>query len=304
MSGVPAGWFFIVLDCGVTVTVFLVLIGLFTRLASVSLSVFLLTGEGLAFSFGKIDHSILFVIVPLLGALLGWGDRLSADSLRQQSQSRSTDAMPQWPLRAMALATGIAFMMAALPKIGGGWLETSSQASYAYEVQRVERGRSEWLAHPMSTINAPVAWELLDLATVALEFGLIILVLWWPAWRVGLALATVFHLGVLLTLNIDFWMNIVAYGSFVLWSRIPAGPLRSLPAKLRQKPRLYGAIAGVAVSAFAVLNHVSLAATEYLGWLVVVIGAVISLSYLARQIARLLNRRPGNPVPARPRQLT
>lgn len=273
------------LDGLIVVAVFFVLVGLFTRTSSIILSILLLTGEGLAYSFGKIDHSILFVLAPLFMASAGWGNRFSLDSARKAD--RFGGEAPQWILRTFALVIGAAFTTGALPKIHGGWLDWSTQATYAYQVQRVVRGRSEWLATPLSTLDVPVLWEMLDWATIALELGLIFLLVTWPTWRFGLAMATFFHLGVLLSLNIDFWMNVVAYGAFVKWSAIPTPRTGNTLARFSPGKKTLVCAAIVWVGIGAILSRGEIPLTESLGWVVVVAGAGLAGCYLVYSLVRL-----------------
>lgn len=274
------------LDGLIVVAVFFVLVGLFTRTSSIVLALLLLTGEGLAYSFGKIDHSILFVLAPIFMASAGWGNRFSLDAARKAD--KSTGKARQWILRTFALVVGVAFATGAVPKILGGWLDWSTQATYAYQIQRVLRGRSEWLATPLSTLDVPVVWEMLDWATIALELGLVLLVVTWPTWRFGLAMATFFHLGVLLSLNIDFWMNVVAYGAFVKWSAIPTPRIGSALARFSRRKKALICAAIVWVGIGAILSRGETPLTESFGWLVVVGGAALAGSYLVYSLVRFV----------------
>jgi len=277
--GFPPAPFFYLLDGVVGIALLCVLLGLFTVPASVVLSLALLVGEGFAFSFGKIDHSILFVLTPLFLSAAGWGDHFSVDAMRRRgvnAPSRMTSGM----LRAFAVFVGVCFVTGALPKIRGGWLDPSTQATFAFVIQRVERGRSDWLIGPLSSLHVPIAWEALDWATVSLEFGLLFLVIQWRAWRVGLSFAALFHLGVLVSLDIDFWMNVLAYGAFVQWTSMPWGPLRRIERWFAAHPPVSMGLAGLAVVGLAIRAHGGTPLTESLGWVVVVAGAAVAIGYL------------------------
>ena len=290
------------LDIVIALALGLLLVGYKTRLMSVVVCAALLTGDGFAYSFGKIDHSILFVLTPLFLGLAGWGDRLSIDARQHPARAPSVN---HWAMRAFAVAIGVAFATAAVQKLLGGWLTPSSQATYSYVVQRVERGRSEWLASSASGVKFPLAWELLDWSTVALEGGLLVLAISWRSWRLGLAMAVLFHVGVLLTLNIDFWMNIFAYGAFVRWGST-TGAVRWVGARsdaarsalpflyLKSSVVTLGVV--VALLAFAVV-HVHGPLTESFGWVPLFMALVIALWAVFAEIwldaVRFRSRRRG-----------
>src|SRR5688572_10454176 len=92
-SAPPGQWFFVLLNAiGIIATVGL-LFGRGVTAASVGLPIVLWVGNSFEYSFGKIDHDILLLVTPIVGALMGWGG--------QRSNRRS------WPLALFALAIGI-----------------------------------------------------------------------------------------------------------------------------------------------------------------------------------------------------
>jgi protein-S-isoprenylcysteine O-methyltransferase Ste14 len=285
LSAFPPTWALATLDVLIAVALALLLVGWRTLPVSIVLSGLLLVGEGFAYSFGKIDHSILLVLTPLFLGVAGWGNSLSLDARRRVGPPLVNHSA----MRAFAVAIGVAFVTAGVAKAVGGWLSLSDQATYSFAVQRVERGRVEWLAPFAAEVRLPPAWELLDWTTVALECGLILCALDWRAWRLGLCAATSFHVGVLLVLNIDFWMNMLAYGAFVPWS---AAALRwATPRQTQRRTGRPAAPAAFVVPAFAlaagcfVVVHVHGPLTESLGWVPVMAGLVIVIIALTTKVA-------------------
>lgn len=191
-------------------------LGLWTRLSSILTAIMLVITFGLTYTLGKIDHTILLVITPLILAFANWGDRVSLDSLRRSDRPTST---PQWPMRYLALAIGLAFFVAAAMKLGTGWLSPSSQAARGYFFEYYLRhDRTSWMAEWAAVMQNRPLWEFLDWSTVLLEFAVLAAVPWWRAFRLSLALITFFHLSVFVLMNIPFSQNLIPYAAFISWS--------------------------------------------------------------------------------------
>ncbi|WP_432570313.1 HTTM domain-containing protein [Kineococcus sp. SYSU DK005] len=220
------------LDLLLAVAAAFLLLGLFTRTASVVVGLTLLTGNGIAYSLGKIDHDIFLVLVPLVLAFARWGDAVSVDGLRRARRAgpgSAVPAPPQWPLRLLALLVGLGFLTAAVPKLLSGWLSPATQAVQGVMFTQYHvNGRTELLASTALDVRSAFLWEVADVATVLLEGLLVLAALNWRAWRVGIAIASLFHLGVLLTMNIGFAVNVVTYAAFVAWGtlRLPVALTR------------------------------------------------------------------------------
>ncbi|WP_440708392.1 hypothetical protein [Herbiconiux sp. YIM B11900] len=192
-----------------------VVFGVFTRTASVTAGILLIVVFGLSYSFGKIDHTIFLPLVALLVVWAGWGSAYSVDSLASHGVAAP---VRQWPLRLLALLIGVGFATAAVPKFLGGWLKPGTQATeghYWYEL--LIDGRDSFFAPLFGNITTPVFWEPLDWITLLLEGGIILSVLSWRSFRIMIAFASVFHVGVLIMMNILFTTNVVAYAAFVPW---------------------------------------------------------------------------------------
>lgn len=203
---------------------FAILLGWFTRVASFLSVIVAMTGFGFTYSLGKIDHDIFLVLLPAAMALAGWGDRLSLDAVRRRARGlpEPPERAEQWPLRLYALMIGLGFLTAAWPKIRGDWLSLQTQAVQGHQVrQYFTNGKDELLAPFFLDFDHPVFWEILDIATIVLEAGMIVAVLWWTTTRLAFAVAATFHLGVWLMMNIAFFMNVVTYGFVVPWDRVP-----------------------------------------------------------------------------------
>ncbi|WP_328295170.1 HTTM domain-containing protein [Kineococcus sp. NBC_00420] len=278
------------------------LVGLFTRTASIVLALALVGGYGTVYSLGKIDHTIFLVIVPVLLAFARWGDALSVDALRRGAGAPVAET-PQWPLRLLALLVGLGFLTAAVPKVLSGWLDPRTHAVQGVMfTQYYVNDRTDLLAGHFIGLHDGVFWESVDVATVLLEGLLVLTVLNWRCWRVGIAIASLFHLGVLLMMNIGFSGNVVTYAAFVLWARSPllrrevprataAQRLAARPGSARITPVAAGVLA-LALGVGAVLRPEAWAVPR-LNQVVVVVGAALALWYLVHVARDLLGRLGG-----------
>lgn len=195
----------------------LLLVGLFTKAASIVAGLTFILADGLSHSYGAIHHYVLLAVVPLVLCWTDWGRRFSLDARRKPIAPNQ--ATPQWPMRLFALLIAVAFATAGIAKVRSGWLDTASQSTRAHFVNGyLFGGQDKFLAPIIARIGNTSWWEFLDWATVILELGLLVTVLSWTWFRRSLALVIVFHLGVLMMFNIAFAANIVAYAAFVQWS--------------------------------------------------------------------------------------
>ena len=234
VSGFPSPLVFDVLHGALYLSLTALLFGYRTRIASIATTLLLLIGSGWFFSAGKVNHTMLFVLLPLVMAFSNWGAAFSLDArLRNRSD---TSPVASWPLTLAALLTGFAMFTAGLPKILGGWLDPSTQAVQSRVIdQFFVHERQDLLAPVALRLDAPWLWEMLDWATVLFEVGFLIAILYPLSTRLFAAGAVLFHTGVMLIMNIAFLPNLPIYAAFLPWSRI-ARALRPHVDALR--PRL------------------------------------------------------------------
>lgn len=275
----PAGAAFAI-EIGVAICLAALAWGFHTRVASWGATILMLLGFGFSYSFGKIDHPILFIIAPAVLSFTGWGDDLSIDGLR----GRRPVGFRQWPLRLFALMIGLSFFTAGFAKLRAGWLSPETQAARREFLTAYVDGNNGGILESLVGVMSPTVWEVLDWATVALELGLVVCVISWTSFRVGLALITLFHLGVVVLLAISFGFNVLCYGAFIQWRQV----------RLRVAPRLVAfALRGYPVLILAVglglwfLSH-SFPHTAAQSDFIVVAGAGIAAGYLAVSVVRAI----------------
>lgn len=287
-----------------SVTLVMLAFGLWTRFASFATVAMLITTYGITYSLGKVDHTILLVLVPLVLAFANWGDRFSIDALRAK---RQPSQQQQWPLRLLGLLIGWGFFTAALTKLATGWLSFDSQAARGYFVLGfLTQDRTNWLAGWVAAHDYRPAWELADWLTVAFELAILLALPWWRAFRSTLAIATVFHLSVYLVMNITFSHAVIAYGAFVSWGtlarRMGELPICTPVVRYFERARrpatgkvgyslLFPLAVVVGVGTWSLM--LSGGSRFYLS-LVIFVGAAFGLTYLASEARTVFRRRDGN----------
>uniref|UniRef100_A0A5Q5BLD6 HTTM-like domain-containing protein n=2 Tax=unclassified Mycobacterium TaxID=2642494 RepID=A0A5Q5BLD6_MYCSS len=299
-SSFPSPGILIGLESLRSIALVMLAFGLWTRFASFATAAMLITTYGITYSLGKVDHTILLVLVPLVLAFADWGNRFSIDALRA---GRQTSHQEQWPLRLLGLLIGWGFFTAALTKVMTGWLSFDSQAARGYFVLGfVTQDRTNWLAGWVAAHDYRPVWELADWSTVVFELAILLALPWWRAFRSTLAIATLFHLGVYLVMNITFSHAVIAYGAFVPWGALARriGELRSLAPvvtyfdRARRSatrkvvyPLMFSLAVVLGVGTWSLM--LSGGSRFYLS-LVIFVGAAFGMTYLARE-ARTVFRR-------------
>ncbi len=213
VPGLPGPLFFQGVVLLLNLCLVALLLGYRTRLASVLTTVLFLVGFGFSYSFGKINHTLLFALVPLIMAASNWGAAYSVDALRRQNPA---PVVAGWPITLLALLLGFGMFTAGFTKLIGGWLDPSTQAAQGHFIRQFYTlGRQDFLAPVFTRITSPVFWESLDWATVCFEMGFLAAVLHPRTTRLFAALAVGFHNATLLMLNISFAVNLPVYAAFL-----------------------------------------------------------------------------------------
>ncbi len=267
----------------------LLLLGLHTRTVSILLALALMTGFGLTYSFGKIDHTIVLVLVPAMMAFSRWGDTLSLDAASRPRDAERGD-VPQWPMRFLAVMITLSFVTGGWAKFRSGWLDLDTPAVQGHFVRGVfVHSRDGWLAPEVIDLHLGRLWEVADWLTVGLELGLVLTVVSWRWFRLALAVTTLFHLGILLVINIAFSWNLLGYAVFYRWASVlpPSFDFRIR----RELGYLVAAVVGAGMYAFHEWAGPEFQHDVRTG--MVFLGAALGLTYLAVQLGRAL--RPGSP---------
>lgn len=215
-SAFPPAWFFEIINGLAVLFLVGILLGYRTRIASIGFALVLLVYNHFAYSFGKIDHSILLVLFPLVMAFSNWGAAWSVDARRGRGGE-----VQGWPLTLMAILTGFALFTSGFYKLQFDWLNTATQVTQSKIISGVYAWeRDQLLALPAAQWQAPWFWELLDWLTVWWELGFLLALFWPRIFRGFIAVGVFFHLGILLTMNIDYSINLLIYTAFIDYRRL------------------------------------------------------------------------------------
>lgn len=297
--GFPPASFFYALNFLLIWVTLCVLIGYKTRAASVTLAILFVVGNAWDYSFGKISHDILLVVVPAVMAFSDWGQTLSADAW-QAGQKRRT--LRAWPVTLLALVVSLLMFTAAWPKLVTGWLDPHSQAVRGHlAFNHFVIGRHTLLSGYVLGLNQPFAWEMLDIATVALEAGFLVACLSCRAMRVFCAGACFLHAGIFFLMNIFFWPNLVAYAMLVDWSWAQdAHPMQRfwaawerlvarlrLPSLLLASASLFCVYVSVGNPFVALLSLLFADGEKALNGLVAVLAVMVASLFLIRDAKRV-----------------
>lgn len=219
VSGIPSFGVLLLLDGIVLLTLVGILFGFRTKLMSWGLTLSLLIGYTIQYSLGKIDHTIILVVVPAIMSFSGWEKCFSLDARRVP---RPVEGSPDGYVPfLMALVLGFGIFTASVPKLFGGWLlPDQSAVVYQFYARYYAFGGPAPLA-PLFMGDIPAwAWKVGDYSAVLFEF------LFFPAvlnkrvfqWFCGAAI--VFHVANLLVLDIIFTSNLLVYLLFLRWSLV------------------------------------------------------------------------------------
>ena len=255
LDGYPELIVFRLLRLVIILSVVAMMLGFFTKKASILAGLTVLLLQGGIYSVGKVNHEILIGMVPLVMAWSNWGAAYSVDEFGGQVSNQKIET---WPIT--LLSVFLAFMMftAGFPKILGGWLDISTQATQGHLMnQYFENGRQALLASAAVKTDVPIFWELLDWATVIFETGFLF-VLWKPRlFKIFVGLAVLFHFSTMMILNIAFLPNFAVYALFLNWTGFHSGLDRFFSRGGNAKKYIYVTSTSISILLFGGLKWLS-----------------------------------------------
>ncbi|WP_441000173.1 hypothetical protein [Fodinibius sp. SL11] len=209
-SGFPDIYFFYILNFLLIASLLSLLVGYKTFYTSIAVGMLFFLGAAWEYSFGKVNHDIPLIIIPLILAS-SWGNPVSKVKNTQNGKS--------WAVPLFALLMGLAMLTAAIPKIVSGWLDPSTSALAGHLVRNYFVAERETiLATYLLSQNHFYLLKFLDYGTILIESAFIFSVFSLRNFRLVCALACFFHFGVQLTMGISFSTNLLAYALFVNWA--------------------------------------------------------------------------------------
>lgn len=231
------------------------MLGFFTKKASIFTGIFVLLLQGAIYSVGKVNHEILIALVPFFMAYSNWGAVYSADEFGGQIQSRKIET---WPVTLLAVFLSFMMFTAGFPKIVGGWLDLSTQATQGHLMnQYFENGRQALLSTYALKLDSTYIWEFLDWATIFFEIGFLF-ALWKPQlFKIFIGVAVLFHFSTMMILNIAFLPNFAVYALFINWTAIHNLLYRFFSRGGNAKKYIYTISIGTAIFLFGGVKWIS-----------------------------------------------
>jgi hypothetical protein len=283
-DGFPPGWFFLGIEYVIVLAALCIAANVRARAASLAMAVAFVTGNLWAYSLGKINHDILLVVVPAVLAFSGWEKRPAERERR-----------PGWPMALLALLIALAMLTAALAKAFSGWLDPHAPATLGHILRNHYVGeRHTFVSEILVQTGNLFFWKQLDYSTLVIEAGF--LVAWFSLrlFRITCAVACLFHVGVLLAMDIAFTPNVVAYAAFVNWryvgERVGADGWLERLDRASTRVRLWH-LALAAAPLVALFEAFGNPIAPVLDPLLIGVGAVFAVLYLLTCVRDL---RPGS----------
>lgn len=223
-NGFPSTFFFQIISILLCIFFACLLFGFKARLASIGITICMLIGQSFVFSFGKIDHNILMVLLPALLSFSNWG------CVPARQDFKNDHFRDAYSLFNVALFLGFAMFSAGIQKILGGWLISLNSATrghflanyFVYE-------RQDLLATVFLFIDNWFFWKSLDYLTVLFEVGFLFAIVHVKIFKRFVLIAIIFHTCTLLIFNIPFSGHFIIFLLFIDWNTFEK-PKKYLPA--------------------------------------------------------------------------
>ena len=195
--------------------------GRFRRVAGWSVALLYLEWQVIAFSYGKVDHDrigmlvALFVLPTVAGAR--WGER------------RSTEEAG-WAIRMVQVAVVATYFLSAFAKLRYGGLAWLDSATLLRAVLR----RGTWLTEPL--VDNPEILHVAQYAIVAFELATPLLLVPGRVGRTMLWLALAFHAVTFASITIIFLPHVTCLLAFLPLERLPSPWERLREVRSRRAP--------------------------------------------------------------------
>lgn len=306
-SGFPGIIFFYVLVFLLIVALLALLVGYKPFYSSLAVAFLLFVGSAWSYSFGKINHDLFFILIPLIMSVSCWGEGIG--------KYRKIPKEYSWPIPIFALLISLAMLTAAMAKLTSGWLNPSVSALAGHLVHNYfMRDRHTLVSTYLLSSNNFYIFKFLDYATLVIETAFIFSIFSLRTFRLVCAFAIFFHLGVQLNMEISFTPNVLAYALFVNWGYLyrferSRGWLESLQNIFSKVGILR--IVGIAIPVWFVYVYwgnpfaFSLGLSSIIGGsiveiLIMITAAIISLIYIYQYLRSLIKSKPEKAVESAP----
>lgn len=222
---IPSEFFFVSCRFIMHMCLLLIFIGYRPRIFAITYMVLYLVTNNYAYSFGKINHDFIYTLPVLVMAFSPWN---KVYSFFPEPKQETDYLAKSWPIFMMSLIFSFGMFTAGFAKILGGWLSLDTQYTQIFfNKYRYIVGWRDLLSDFYNGISSRLFWEILDYFTVIFETVFIVSFLHPKFFRSMLIVVILFHVNVLLMLNISFSFSVGLYTLFI--------PAYLFPAVFRNK---------------------------------------------------------------------
>lgn len=192
-------------------------LGIGTRWTSLLFSITAIIGHSFWYSFGKIDHMILWYLAPAFLGFAGWGNYFNVSGNKVAVREPDNAVI----IFLFALTIGFSMFTSGVQKLEGGWLNWRGEGVRYHLIRNfLIIDRTKFLATFFLDFKPHLIWKLMDYAALFLEVGFLFSVARLKYFRAFLVMAVFFHVAILMMFNIAFYANLIAYSLFINWSSL------------------------------------------------------------------------------------
>ncbi|RYZ95223.1 MAG: hypothetical protein EOP47_26260 [Sphingobacteriaceae bacterium] len=220
-NGFPS-YLFLKFVTGINMLFFILMFfGVWCKWSSILFSVTTIIGHTFWYSFGQVDHYLLWMITPAFLGMAGWGQYFSLIK-NPEAEITNSEKDNSIYIQLLALCIGFSMFTSGLQKIAGDWWMWDYEGTHynflskAFEFDT--RGPLADLA--LAFIDSKLIWKAMDYITLVMEVGFLLSVWRRKMFSYFIAAAFVFHVMVVLLFNIRFFSNIIVYAIFIDWASV------------------------------------------------------------------------------------
>lgn len=192
-------------------------LGIKARWTSLLFSISTIIGHSFWYSFGKIDHMILWYLAPAFLGFAGWGNYFNLSGKKIAVRERDNALL----IFLFALTIAFSMFTSGVQKLEGGWLNWRGEGVRYHLIRNfLIIDRTKFLAPYFLDFRPHLVWKLMDYSALFLEVGFLFSIVRLKYFRAFLVMAVFFHVAVLLMFNIAFYANLIAYSLFINWSSL------------------------------------------------------------------------------------
>ncbi|MEO6328859.1 MAG: hypothetical protein ABIO55_08000 [Ginsengibacter sp.] len=217
-GGFPNRTFFVLLTLTNVILFTLMFLGIWCKWTSLLFTLVSIIGHTFWYSFGKIDHTLLWIITPAFLGLAGWGSFFTVNKREGKTVDPDTSELI---MSLLALSIALSMFTSGVQKIQGGWWKWGSEAvRYNFIENYILNDKRRLLADFFFSIKSHLVWKFFDYSTLVLEIGFLFSAVNRRSFQFFLFCGVVFHIIVLLMFNIRFYSNLLVYLLFIDWPSI------------------------------------------------------------------------------------